>query len=162
MELIIGIFLIGACALPLARISSKAVREEIKSIYRMDFQRLGDLAFAQFKAKLYKQEIPWDALASSKNTQIFNDEVVLALQKNPLSKETDLIKLKRKASYRSVWKKGKHGEEWRLVTFQVYFYSPRSNWLNRGTKIKKKTALRLSYQVLVSKLPSAPIPPQTA
>lgn len=63
LEMLIAIGLI-ACALPLATGSFSCVKREIEVLREIELQRLADLAFADVKAKLYRQEIPWDAVAT--------------------------------------------------------------------------------------------------
>lgn len=130
----------------------RAIQEEIKSAFRMDVQRLGDLAFAEFKEKLYRQEIPWEKIASSthEKAKIIDDVVILSLE--PVGTR----KFKRTATLHSVGKKGKQGEEWRLVTFRVEFKPSESRLkLFRG-KNKNKDSCTFVYQVLLEKKPNLP------
>lgn len=64
-------------ALLLAQFRMQAAQEEFKSAYRMQVPRLADLAFAEIKEKLHRNEIPWKKLAKSReNKAIVHDDVV--------------------------------------------------------------------------------------
>lgn len=142
--MLIALFLIGSYALPLAHFPMRAIQEEIKSYYRMELHRLGDLAFGEFKEKLYVKEIPWEAIAHSANdrAKIFDDIVELSI--DPIGTR----KFKRVATMYSVGKKDREGVEWWLVTFRVKF-SPVEN---RFKLFRAKSNSRFfTYQVLLEK-----------
>src|ERR1043165_9034517 len=69
LELLIALFLVGVCALPLAQHPMKALQEETRSAYRMQLHRLADIAFAEFKEKIYQQEIPWKEICSPREAK---------------------------------------------------------------------------------------------
>jgi Tfp pilus assembly protein PilE len=154
LELLIALCLVGTYALPLAHFPIQAIQEEVKSVYRMEVQRLADLAFAEFKEKLYRQEISWEEIASASKVKIMDDSVTVSLE--PVGTK----EFKRSATVSSVGKKGKQGEEWRLATFRVKFEPTKSRLkLFRG-KNKNKASCTFVYQVLLEKkpnLPSAPV-----
>lgn len=147
LELLIALFLIGVCAIPVTQLPLKAMKEEINSLYRMQLHRLADLAFARFKENIYQQKISWKALTSSKHekTQLFREDVEIALD------TLGSRKFKQVGTVYSVGKKNKQGEEWRLVTFQVEF-----NPKDRQSQffLKKKGSKRshiFTYQILLLK-----------
>ena len=115
----------------------------------MEVQRLGDLAFAEFKEKLYRQEIPWEEIVSSthEKVNVIDDVVVLSLE--PVGTR----KFKRTATVHSIGKKGKQGEEWRLATFRVEFKPAESRLFRGKNKNKDRTFI---YQVLLEKKPNLP------
>jgi hypothetical protein len=148
LELLIALFLVGSCALPLACFPMRAIQEEIKSAYRMEMPRLADLAFAEFKEKLYYQEFPWDMIASSSENKATVIDDFAEISIDPVG----LKKFKRTATMHSIGKKGKQGEEWRLVTFIVKF-QPVAGKLKffQGKKRNKKGCV-FTYQVILEKI----------
>jgi len=154
LELMIALFLVSIYVLPLAQLPMKALREEINTSYRMQLHRYADLAFAEFKEQLYRQKIPWEKLCntSSENMSVENVEISFAA----LGKRT----LIRTVTLRSVGKKGKNTEEWRLVTFKVTFKSQEKKlWLTRTKKGNPKPACTFEYRLLVGKAGLAAPPP---
>jgi hypothetical protein len=150
----IALFLVTMFALPMAQLPLKALREETNTAYRMQLHRYGDLAFAEFKEELYQQKIPWKKLCTTK--------------KEPLNEGKDVnicftgvgnCKLHRTIAIKSCGKKGKNGEEWRLVTFDVKFTSPnvKKLWLRKAKSRKNPNKRVLSpiitftYKILVGK-----------
>lgn len=146
LELLIALFLVATCALPLAQLPMRAVQEEIKSSYRMQMQRLADLAFAQIKEKLYRQEIPWKEISSPINDKFVIIDDIVTISSNVLGDRPFL----RKGTIHSIGKQGRDGEEWRLITFKVKFQT------KDKTKIFRKKDKALSfcyynYQLLIKK-----------
>jgi hypothetical protein len=156
LELMIALFLVLTCALPLAQLPLKALKEETKSAYRIQIHRLADLAFAQFKEKLYRQEISWQELSSPSNDRavFVTDTVTVGFE------QLGAQKFHRKATFYSIGKKGQREEEWRLVTFKVNFKPQEKKYPLFRNKTGSKASSTLTYQVLVSHLGSA-IPPAT-
>ncbi|MGC2594776.1 MAG: hypothetical protein WA347_00670 [Rhabdochlamydiaceae bacterium] len=115
----IALFLVGMCALPLAQLPMKALTEVTKSSHRMQMHRLADFAFSQIKEKLYQQEISWKEITNprGKKAIVLDDGKIVEVGFKPLGKR----KFIRKCTLHSVGKKGKSGEESRLVTFEVKF-----------------------------------------
>lgn len=144
LEMLIALFLIGSYALPLAHFPMRAIQEEIKSYYRIEMHRFADLAFSEFKEKLYLQEIPWEAIAHPVNdkAKIFDDIVELSL--DPVGTH----KFKRVATVHSVGKKDKEGIEWRLATFRVKFTPSENRFKPFRTKSNSRS---FTYQVLLKK-----------
>jgi hypothetical protein len=148
LELMIGLYLVSLCALPLAQLPMKTLKEEIKSAYRMQMHRFADLAFAQIKEKLYRQEISWKQISSPSDdpTILMEDTITIAFE--PLGSR----KFNRKGTLHSVGKKAKSGEEWRLITFKVKFKPQEKKYKlffnKKGSKVSSRTFI---YQVLVSK-----------
>lgn len=139
----------------------RAIQEEVRSAYRMQAQRLADLAFAEIKEKLYRNEIPWKQIAqpSQEKTVVLEDVVEVAIE--PLGKR----KFVRRGTLHSVGKKAQNGDEWRLATFRVEIKP-----LEKGMKLfqgKKnpRTSKSFIYQVLVGKTSApaaAPVLPEGA
>jgi len=148
LELLIALFLIGMCALPLARLPMKALQEEMNSAYRMHAQRLADLAFATLLEQLYTQEIPWKQIESPwKNRKVVLEDRVTVFIKSLGKKE-----FVRRATLHSVGKKSKEGDPWHLVTFRITIGSA-----EKESKTFRKPPL-FTYQVLVGK---SALPPTT-
>jgi hypothetical protein len=155
----IGLYLVALCALPLAQLPMKALKEETKSAYRMQMHRFADLAFAQVKEKLYRQEISWKQISSPSHHPaiLFEDTITVGFE--PLGSR----QFNRKGTLHSVGKKAQNGEEWRLITFKVTF-RPREKkyqlFFNKnGTKASSCTFI---YQALVNKSnPAVQAPAQT-
>lgn len=149
LELMIGIFLICICVFPLVQLPTNALKEETKTAFRIQMHRHADLAFAQIKELLYRQEISWDNLsrpAKDKATPI-NDKITIAFK--PLGSR----EFHRSVLLHSVGKKNQNGEEWRLVTVKVKF---RPLFFNKG---ESKASRIFTYQILVKRaqhLPSEP------
>jgi len=61
-EILLTLFLIAVCALPLVKGPIIIFRKELQSIEQIERQRLANLAFFNIKKKLYKKEIPWKEL----------------------------------------------------------------------------------------------------
>ncbi len=146
LELLIALFLVGICALPLAEIPMKALTEETKSAYRMQMHRLADLTYAEFKEKLYKQEIPWKEICSPQNSKANFPVKSATVAFEPLGSRT----FSQSADFHSVGKKGKNGEEIRLVTLKVAFKTKKKFMLFQGGK-KRSAPCVFTYQTLVVK-----------
>lgn len=154
-ELMIALFLVGSFALPLAQFPMQAIQEEFKSVYRMQAQRLADLAFSEIKEKLHREEIPWKEIVKPGNDKalILNDVAEISFQ--PLGKRIFL----RQATLHSVGKMGKNSEEWRLATVRVKI-TPQEKGIKLFRTKKKPVKSRVyTYQVLINKSP--PSPPAT-
>jgi hypothetical protein len=155
LELLIALFLIGTCALPLAELPMRAVHEAIKTSYRMEMPRLADLAFAEIKGKLYRQEISWSDISSPSDNKaiVMGGDVTIAFEPFMTREFT------RKGTLSSVGKKGKEGEEWRLVTFRIVFKPKEKKYKLFRVKTRKKSWVAFSYQILVGKTGLSVPPP---
>jgi hypothetical protein len=152
LEFMIALFLVTICALPLSQFPMQAVQEECKSAYRMQAQRLADLAFSHVKEKLYREEIPWqDILRTRENRAVvLKDEVEVCFE--PLGKR----KFKRLGTLHSSGKTTQSGDEWRLITCCIKI-TP----LQKGYKLfrtpKNTVASRtFTYQAVVSRTSTPP------
>ncbi len=157
LELLIAITLIGTLALPVVNFPLQALREEIKSIYRIETQRLADKTFAEFKADLYSQKIRWEDLAQPRKNKVKILDDLIQLSLEPLSPR----KFKRKATVHSCLRE-QEGQQWRLVTFYVTFAPcDKQTPLFRGQFAAKKDKRKkripesyiFTYQVVVGKKP---------
>jgi hypothetical protein len=148
LELLIALFLVGVCALPLAQLPMKALQEETRSAYRMQLHRLADIAFAEFKEKIYQQEIPWKEICSPREAKsIFIPKEPAKVDFEPLRPRT----FERKATFYSVGKKAKNGEEIRKVTFQVAFKTKEKKFLLFRGKKNRYAPSVFTYQIIVVK-----------
>lgn len=160
LELMIALLLVGACALPLSQFPMRAIQEEYKSAYRMQAQRLADLAFADFKEKLYKEGIPWKEISRARKdkTIVLNDVVEVSFE--PLGKR----KFLRLGTLHSVGKKAQNSDEWRLATFRVKITPQQKGFKLFRTKKSSVASRIFTYQVFISKTsaPATPTPsPET-
>jgi hypothetical protein len=147
LELMIAIALVGTCALPLARFPMQAVQEAFKSAYRMQAQRLADLAFAEVKEKLYCKEISWKEIIKPRNNKALVLDDVAEVSFEPLGKR----KFSRKVSLHSIGKKGQNAEEWRLATLRVKI-TPQEKGMKLFRSKKSLVKSRIyTYQVLINK-----------
>jgi hypothetical protein len=155
LELMIGLYLVSLCALPLAQLPMKALKETTQSAFRMQMHRFADLAFAQIKEKLYRQEISWKEILSPSHCPaiLFDDIVTIAF--DPLGSRN----FHRKATVHSVGKKTMKGEEWRLMTFKITFKPQQKKYKLFFSKKGKKTSLcTFIYKVTVNRLNPAEQP----
>lgn len=149
LELLIALFLVAACALPLAQLPIKAAQEEFNCAYRMHAERLADLAFAKVKEKLYGQEISWEEICSprGKGAQVFEDTVSVDIESQ------NVKKFIRRSTLSSTGKKKQNGEELRLATIKVQVISSDGKFKPFRTKKGSKTTRTFTYQVLLNKPP---------
>jgi hypothetical protein len=150
-ELMIALFLVGSFALPLAQFPMGAVQEEYKSAYRMQAQRLADLAFTNVKERLYKKEISWKEIAKPRKDKVLILDDVAEVSFEPLGKR----KFTRQATLYSIGKAGKNSEEWRLATVRVKI-TPQEKRIKLFRSKEKPVKSRIyTYQVLISKSSAA-------
>lgn len=157
LEMLIAVVLVGMCALPLAQIPMRALQQEYHSAYRLQAQRLADLAFADIKERLYKKEIPWKQIInpSDKKATVLEDTVEVAIE--PLGTR----KFIRRGTLHSVGKKNKKGEECRLATIQITIMPVEKKLrLFRGKKHPQRSC-SFNYQLPLSKTSASVIPSGT-
>lgn len=148
LELLIGLFLVGIVVLPLAQIPMKALKEQTKSAYRMQLHHYADLAFAEFKEQLYRQEISWKQICSPRNDKSFFELESVTIDLDSLKPRT----FERTATFFSIGKKGKKGEDIRLVTFKVSFTTNEKKFrLFRGEKKDRNAPSSFTYKLVVVK-----------
>ncbi len=152
LELMIGLILVGTIALPLAQFPMQAAREEFKSAYRMQAQRLADLAFAQIKEKLHRNEIPWKEIVKPRENKALVHDDVVNVSFDPLSERKFLCI----GTLHSVGKKKGDQEEWRLATIRVKITPQQKGFKLFRTKKSATESRIFTYQVLINKtsLPS--------
>ena len=63
-EILLAMFLIAVCALPLVKGPIVIFRKEIENIEKIEEQRIANLAFFEIKKILYEQKIPWSELGT--------------------------------------------------------------------------------------------------
>ena len=143
----IALFLVGMCALPLAQLPMRAVQQEYKSAYRMQSQRLADLAFADIKEQLYRNEISWKEIARGKN----DPGIVLDNTAEVSFDAKSKFKFARLGTLYSVGKKSSNGDEWRLVTFRLKMTPVQKGFKLFRTKKNLVESRIYTYQLLVHK-----------
>ncbi len=145
LELLIALFLVGMCALPLANLPFKALQEEMHSAYRGQATRLADLGFAKLKESLYKNEISWNEIAKVEKGPIVLFEEVCDLSFSPLKTK----KFVRKVSLKQVGKKTQGVEQWRLFIAKIEI-SPQEKKMRLFQKGSKgKNMARFAYYLIV-------------
>lgn len=145
LELLIALILIVMCALPLAQLPLHSLAAQYQSIYRIDMQRLSDLAYKEILEKLYTYEIPWRDLSSKK--VILNDVITAEVPGSGKQK------FKRRATLSAVGKLGKNGDELRLVKIKIR--------LEPENKFHARSPI-FTYQTIARKSPAPPPPPPEA
>ncbi len=142
------------CVLPLASLPSWAIKEEIKSAYRLQAQRLADLGFAKIKEDFYKKQIPWkEIVKSSKEGDFILDEVA-TVAIDPFGERK--FTLRGKLQINS--KKGQNEEEWHLVTVRIKVQPQDKSFKLFLGKKNEKHSRSFVYQVLINQAtPSLPI-----
>lgn len=146
LELLIGLFLISTCALPLVRLPMQTLQEELKSAWRIQMHHCADLTFAQIKEKVYTKQIDWDTLSAPRaaKAKILEDEATYSLP--PIGKRTFC----RTGYLHSVGKKDKEGKEFRLVTCTIAFQTKDHSRLFKAGK-KNRDTIAFAYQFTAEK-----------
>ncbi len=143
----IALLLVGMCALPLAQLPIRAVQQEYKSAYRMQAQRLADLAFADIKEQLYSNKISWKEIVRGKK----DPAIVLDKTVEISFEDKSKFKFARFGTLHSVGKKTPNGDEWRLVTFRVKMTPVQKGFKLFRTKKNLVESRIYTYQVMVHK-----------
>jgi hypothetical protein len=150
LELMIALCLVATCALPLVQFPKRVIQEEFHSAYRLQAQRLADLAFAQIKEKLYREKISWKEICSPKGEGSTVLEETLKAPFGRLGTRTFLCK----GTLHSVGKTGKGQEEFRLATLRVTITPEQRGLKLFRTKKNRVASKTYTYQMLLSKPPS--------
>ncbi len=158
LELMIALFLVGVVALPMAQLPMQAIQEEYRSAYRMQSQRLADLAFAEIKERLYKEEISWKEISKPRNEKavVFEKDVEISFEPPP-GKKPNAYKntFKLEGTIHSIGKKGKNSEEYRLATVRIKV-TPQVKKMKLFRSKKNRVTSRIyTYQVLLAKTSQA-------
>lgn len=111
LELLIALLLVTSFLFPLAEIPMRALREEMKSLYRMQISRLADVGYAKVREALYKKDISWEDLEKGGRAFQIVFEHPCSCSLSPISSK----KFIRKGSIKLVSKKVKNEEEWCLL-----------------------------------------------
>jgi len=144
LEILIGIFIVSLCLIPLIQSPILVYRAEMKQLEEIEGERLADWTFSEIKEKLLKNEIPWEKLPSPE------------MKSGPFSLPSKLIHIlggKGKTIERSFTlycskkgeKEGLQNETYKFLRIKVDF-SPRLSG--------KKRNKGYSYWVNVRKLPA--------
>jgi len=153
----IALTLVGTCILPLSELPMRAIREEFRSAYRMQSQRLADLAFAKVKEKLHKEEISWKEISKTRGDRaiVLTDDFNVCLE--PAKKKEDLVQRKFLilGTLYSVGKQGQNSEEWRLATVCIRVTPEQKKFKLFRTKKGTKESRTYTYQVLIHKTAAA-------
>ena len=148
LELLIALFLVGLCILPLVHLPMQALREEIRSAWHAEMHRIADLGLADLKEKLHTRQIKWDTIAKSSEEKIKLDDVEVTVVLPSIGKRV----FKQTGLLSSIEKTDKEGVEYHLLTYRIEFQSKDRFKLFR-LKNSAKQRCFFNYQLLVSKSP---------
>lgn len=138
LELLIAFALLTACLLPLTQNPLTMVGKEREMLQELELTREADLLFADVKQRLYTNKISYENLTRSEETlKLFK----LELGKNYTKEFNREIRFRASAKP----KKGKAGEDIRLVKVHIVFVSKK--------KQKKKNTQKFIYNVFVQCIP---------
>ena len=131
----------------------QATKEQIKSIYRSQSQRIADDGFAKLKEILYKNETSWIEIAKSTKEQIliFEDDRDLSLP------SLNLKNLKRRATLKCVSKKVKGMEEWWLMVARIEIFPEDKKVSLFNRKKRQKNIKAFAYYLILHKSSSPPM-----
>ncbi len=151
LELLIGLFLLSTCALPLVHLPMQTLQEAVKSAWRIQMHHYADLAFAEIKEKVYTRQVEWDEMTAprAQKNLILDDEVAYCL---PVTGRRTFC---RKGYLHSVGKKNNEGKEFRLVTCTIAFQTKDRLRLFKLRKRKRDTVSYV-YQFTVEKIKGVP------
>lgn len=148
LELIIALLLLAMCILPLGRLPFQTAKEEYRSAYRMQAQRLADLAYAEVKEKLHKGEIPWKEIARERKNKaaVLKNEVAVSIK--PLGSSTFSVE----GFLYSTGKQGQNpSEERRLATLSVKVTPKQKKSKIFRSKNKQMTSKVFTYHFYIHK-----------
>ncbi len=144
LEILIAIFLLSVCALPLAHLPMKANEEAIQTAWRMELNRLADIKLSKIKEDLYTETLKKETLihASKEKVSLDTDNIAISL---PLIGSRKFIQT---ASLSCRTKKNNQGEEYYLLTCIIEFSAKERFKFQRkkGAGQKKRS---FTYKLLV-------------
>jgi hypothetical protein len=145
LELLIALALVSLAILPFMNIPSRAMREELFTIQRLELQHVSDNTFALVKEQILSRHITAEQLAAPKEKKalVINDVVSLPV------KELSQYRFTRKCYLYSISKKEINGEEHRLLTIEVFLKilpGKRASFYS----MKKKKTLFYKYKLYLS------------
>jgi hypothetical protein len=70
IEILVAITLIALCSFTLMENPIRFFSHEIKTLEKIEFERIADLSFLEIKERLYKNEISWDMASTQKKAKI--------------------------------------------------------------------------------------------
>jgi hypothetical protein len=140
LELLIALTLVTLCLLPFIGIPSKAVKEELLSMQRLQLQHMSDRTYAGIKERMYQQDISWDQLvhAEEKKMILIEDQITLPI------KELAAQRFGRKCYLSSRYKQSSNDEAYCLVTIKVVF----RKIPNAFFAFKKKKKMTFIYKII--------------
>ncbi len=116
LELLIALSLFALCILPLVQLPLNALKVEIKSYQQLQLQRASELICLETEVQLFQQKISWKALAcNSQEKYLLRDEILTI----DLPGWGDKKFQNRCFLWTARKKKGKNGEEHRLLTLET-------------------------------------------
>lgn len=139
IEVLIAILLVSICLIPLIQIPINSYRSEMEWLEEMDRERLAELAFADVKEKLLKNELAWEKIPGpGLHTGPFS--LPPGQTCIPGCKTTDISISYTLSCGKKREKIGLHGEIYRMLTVAIEFDPP----------LSKKNIYR--FQIMVRKI----------
>lgn len=144
LELLIAMTLFSLCVIPFVQFPFRTLRDAIHYYQRLELERLTDITLTQIETQLFQNSIPWGSFeCNRKNKYLFPKEVIaidVTGEKKALFEKTCALWTSRK-------KKGKNGENYRLLTLEIA-------WKPQPSKKNAPPIFKRHHQVLVQQLPS--------
>ncbi len=137
LEVLIALFLITVCIIPLIRVPYIALKKELLFFENAHLIRIADLSFAEIKTKLFKNEIPWSDIPLSKDNK---NEFFYELPPSDIFFLKTKKTINRKAKIYAKEKEGKQNITYRLATVTIV--------LSKDNKEKKE----FEYKAFMRKL----------
>jgi hypothetical protein len=145
LELLIAFTLVALCAVPLVRDPLHSLRSEIRTFEKMELERLSEVSFADIKAELYRNEIPWKTFET--NTYQFFRQDSVRIQLKGVCENTYLRSYYISTRYK---KEAADQEDHRIVNIKITF-----------TKEGRAKSLKsFYYQTYLTKLSLKPDQPK--
>lgn len=139
-ELLIAIALISFTALPFIHYPFVYLKNEVRSLKRMELERIVETALIDTKAKLYQHEVSWEALTRQKKASLPDIDEKVTFQLPPNIKETFLKKV---YFWQAKHKKEEGGQEKFLIHVQTTFTPEK----------QKKPTMTIKQQIYLKQLP---------
>lgn len=111
LELLIAMLITTSFTFPLAMLPMRALREEMKSLYRMQASRLADVGYAHLREELFNRQVSWDALEKGERAPVFVFEDTCFCSLSPSKSKS----FKRTGTVKLINKKIKDADEWCLL-----------------------------------------------
>ncbi len=145
-EVLIALQLVSFGALFVLETPLRYFRQEIKTLQKMEYERMADLTFSEIKQAFYFSQISWENIPLKKKDALFS------LWKDPLPSSSELLG-KAHRYYRIYGSEKRGGDQslYRFLTVEL-FLTPLASPPKDHEK-KKKTTPYFTYHLFVQKKP---------